>query len=63
MLEVEGIGGDVLGLVLISIGVREVGVLRDRDGLVEHGQDEALDAFLVGMRKRGVASCMGSVLL
>lgn len=58
MLEVEGIASDVLGLVLLSIRMRVVGMLRDCNRLIEHGQDEALNAFLVGMHKRGVALFM-----
>lgn len=63
MLEVEGIAGDVLGLVLLSIRMRLIGMLGDCNRLIEHGQDEALNAFFVGMHKRGVTLFIKMMLL
>lgn len=55
MFEVEGIGGNILGGFMPSEGVRVVGVLRDCDRLVEHGENESLDALFVRVDKCGVA--------
>jgi hypothetical protein len=47
MLEVEGIGCDIFRGVMFTKSMRLVGVLRDCDGLVEHGEDEAFNAFFM----------------
>jgi hypothetical protein len=58
MFEVEGIGGNILGGIMFSEGVRVVGVLLDCDRLVQHGENETLDALLVRVDECGVAFCV-----
>lgn len=37
MLEIEGITRNVLGLILFTISMRVIGMLRDRNRLIDHG--------------------------
>lgn len=47
MFEIEGISSNILGRIMLAEGVRVVGVLRDWDGLVQHGENKTLDALFV----------------
>jgi hypothetical protein len=51
VLQVKSVGSEVLRLLLVAEGMGRVGVLGNWYGLINHGEDEALDAFLMGVNQ------------